>query len=68
MNKNNNALAFDDRNVYLWIEQESSIMLKAAVKECNDPVELTAEEAGNIAQSLLTLAEMLNRLNHSVNN
>jgi len=61
MNKNDNVLTFDDGNVYMWIEQESSIMLKAAIKEFNDPVELTAEEARTIAYSLLTLAEKMDQ-------
>jgi hypothetical protein len=32
-----------DKNVYLWNEQDSSIMLKAITKH-GDPVEMTANE------------------------
>jgi hypothetical protein len=45
-------------DVYCWLEQESSIMLKAATK-FGDPVELTAVEARSIASALLALAERL---------
>jgi hypothetical protein len=68
MNKNNEVLTFDGGNVYMWIEQNSSIMLKAAVKEFNDPVELTSEEARLIAKSILTLAEQLDNQNDFIDN
>lgn len=45
-------------DVYCWLEQESSIMLKA-VSRSGDPVELTADEARAIAAALLILAERL---------
>ncbi len=45
-------------DVYCWLEQESSIMLKA-VTSFGDPVELTADDARAIAAALLTLADRL---------
>jgi hypothetical protein len=48
--------------VYLWIEQQSSVMLKATTK-CNDPVELTAADARLLAELLLEAANSLEALN-----
>ena len=48
-------------DAYAWIEQESSIHLKAASKH-GDPVELTAEEARELGQVLLELADRLTEL------
>jgi len=49
---------FSDGEVYFWIEQDSSIMLKATTKH-GDPVELDAREARKIAEALLkTVAEL----------
>jgi hypothetical protein len=45
-------------DVYAWIEQESSIHLKAATR-FGDPVELNADEARAIARALLDLASRL---------
>ena len=45
-------------DVYVWVEQESSIHLKAATR-FGDPVELNAEEARAIAKTLLELAARL---------
>lgn len=45
-------------DVYCWLEQDSSIMLKAITK-FGDPVELAAVEARSIASALLALAERL---------
>ena len=42
--------------VYLWVEQESSIHIKA-VTEYGDPVELTEEEARQLAEILRKLAK-----------
>jgi hypothetical protein len=39
-----------------WLEQESSIQIKA-VTSFGDPVELNSEEARRLAALLLTLAE-----------
>ena len=42
----------------VWVEQESSIMLKA-VTPTGDPVELTAHEARELARALVEMAESL---------
>jgi hypothetical protein len=44
--------------VYLWLQQRSSIHLKA-VSSFGDPVELTASEALQLANALQSLAEDL---------
>ena len=51
---------FAGGDVYFWLEQESSIMLKAVSKA--DPVELTACEAREIAEALLFVAKELENL------
>jgi hypothetical protein len=43
---------------YCWIEQESSVMLKAVTKR-GDPVELTKDEAIDLAHALLRAAEKI---------
>ena len=48
-------------DVYCWLEQESSIMLKA-VTRFGDPVELVADDARAIAAALLSLADRLDPL------
>jgi hypothetical protein len=45
-------------DVRLWIEQGSAIHLKA-ISPHNDPVELTAEQALEVAQALQRLASRL---------
>ena len=50
-----------DGEVRFWIEQESSIHLKA-VSSHGDPVELTAPEARQIAEALLETAAKLDAL------
>jgi uncharacterized protein (DUF1499 family) len=45
-------------DVYAWIEQDSSIHLKAATR-FGDPVELSVNEARAIADALLKLAALL---------
>ncbi|WP_262379848.1 DUF6360 family protein [Pseudomonas sp. WS 5414] len=47
-----------DGAVRLWIEQGSAIHLKA-ISPHNDPVELTAEQALELAQALQRLANAL---------
>jgi len=56
INKHETVSPADD--VCCWLEQDSSIMLKA-VTGFGDPVELTADEARAVATALLTLAELL---------
>jgi len=56
MNKNPDGLVnLSDGDVYLWVEAESSVMLKAITKH-GDPVELSAEEAKELAATLLKMA------------
>jgi hypothetical protein len=45
-----------DGDVRAWIEQESSIHLKAADGKFNDPVELTPEMARQLATALTEFA------------
>jgi hypothetical protein len=45
-------------DVYCWLEQESSVMLKAVTRS-GDPVELTAVDSRTIAAALLAFAEQL---------
>lgn len=47
-----------DGDAYCWVEQESSVMLKAVTKY-GDPVELTKEEAVDLAHALLRAAEKI---------
>jgi len=47
--------------VYLWVEQESSIMVKA-VSKSGDPVELTSKDARVLAKLLNEAAEKLEKL------
>ncbi len=55
---------FSNGEVYFWIEQGSSIHIKAATEKYNDPVELTADEAKEIGQELIKVAEKLNSLDN----
>jgi hypothetical protein len=52
---------FSDGDVRLWIEQESSIHLRAI--SGTDPVELSSAEARDVAKALLDLASELDELN-----
>ena len=52
------VLKFAGGELYFWIEHESSIHLKA-VSSHGDPIELTAEDAREIAAALLSAAEQL---------
>jgi len=49
---------FSDGEVRLWIEQESSIHLKA-VTQNGDPVELTEVEAEELGRTLIEMARAL---------
>jgi len=50
-----------EEEVKLWIEQESSVMVKA-ISKFGDPVELTSEDARNFASILNEAADNLDRL------
>ena len=58
MSTNRQVQSFAGGEVYFWIEQESSIHLKA-VSPHGDPVELTAEDAREIAAALIAAAEKI---------
>lgn len=49
-------------DVYLWIEQESSIMFKACDADSRDPVELTADDARQLARMLIDAADELDKM------
>ena len=51
---------FAGGNVYFWLEQDSSIHLKALSE--TDPVELTAEDAREFAAALISTAQQLDDL------
>jgi len=51
---------FSDGEVYFWIEAGTSIHLKSITPQ-GDPVELSADEAREIATQLLECAEKLER-------
>ena len=50
--------SFAGGEVQFWIEQDSSIQLRA-VSSHGDPVELTADEAREVAAALIAAAERL---------
>ncbi len=52
---------FAGGDVCFWLEQESSIHLKA-VSGSSDPVELTADEVREIASALIATAQKLDAL------
>ncbi|HEY3915235.1 MAG TPA: hypothetical protein VGN61_12175 [Verrucomicrobiae bacterium] len=53
--KNTSVVTFSQGDIYLWPEQESSIMIKAITKR-GDPVELTPEEARELGETLMKMA------------
>jgi hypothetical protein len=48
-----------DGEAYCWCEQGSSVMLKAVTKS-GDPIELTKDEAIELANALLAYARNIN--------
>ena len=56
--------SFSGGEVYFWIEQESSIHLKAT-SQYGDPVELTADEARDIAKGLNQVADQLDQTDNA---
>jgi hypothetical protein len=61
MSTEHQVQSFADGEVRFWIEQESSIHLKA-VSAHGDPTELTAEDAREIAAALIAAAQKLDAL------
>ena len=47
-----------DGDIYFWIDQESSIHIKAVTPH-SDPVELTSSEAIELGNALLAMAQQL---------
>jgi hypothetical protein len=62
MSNPNQVHRFADDEVYCFLEQDSYIMLKAASD--GDAVELSAEEAREIASVLLAMAKRLDHLDN----
>ena len=55
---------FSNDQVCFWVEQDSSIMIKAKDRNYDDPVEIEAEEAKEIAEALLKCAKYLIKLDN----
>ena len=55
---------FKLEDISLWIEQDSSIHLKAITK-FNDPVEMTSEEARELGKTLIAYADILDTMDES---
>jgi hypothetical protein len=55
MGDSSSVKRFSDGEARLWIEQDSSIHLKA-VTRCGDPVELTKCEAEELGRTLIKMA------------
>jgi len=62
VNEKSPVKAFADGDIYFWIEQSSSIHIKAAARNYGDPVELTAHEARRIGEALIETAAELEKL------
>jgi len=58
MNTKHQVHSFIGGEVSFWIEQDSSIQLKA-VSSHGDPAEITAEDAREIAAALMAAAQQL---------
>jgi len=56
MKEKKEVFSVSDGDAYFWVEQESSVMLKA-VTGFGDPVELSKEEAIALANALLKAAD-----------
>lgn len=56
--RGNNKLVFAGGDVYVWIEQDSSVHIKA-VTDHGDPVELTEDEAEELGNALISMSQQL---------
>lgn len=56
---NKDIKKFCNGQVVIWLEQDSSIMIKAVNKEYGDPVEMEADEAIELAKMLKDFAEYI---------
>lgn len=61
LNNINYCFKSTDGSISMWIEQESTIHLKA-VTSFNDPVELTADEARNLVELLIKFLAVIEDL------
>ena len=57
-NEKREIIKFEQGEVYLWVEQESAIMLKAVTKE-GDPVELFSKTARELGETLIKMATQI---------
>ena len=64
MSRKQQIQKFSGGKIYFWLEQDSSIHLKAA-SAYGDPVELTADEAREIGSALISMAQKLDALDSS---
>ena len=55
---NINGDVFEVAGVYLWVEQDTSIHIKAT-SDCGDPIELTADEANELGVILMNLSKSI---------
>ena len=58
LNQSVDIKRFADGDVFLWIEQESSVHIKT-VSEHGDPVELTEDEAEELGKALISMSHIL---------
>jgi hypothetical protein len=58
MDYKSDVIRFSGGEVYLWIEQGSSIHIKA-VTQHGDPVELNENEAEELGKALIEMARLL---------
>jgi hypothetical protein len=56
--KNREIIRFSGGEVYLWVEHETSVMLKA-VTTCGDPVELFSPEVRELGETLIKMAAQI---------
>jgi hypothetical protein len=61
MDYNRDVVKFSDGEVYLWIEQGTSIHIKAVSGGC-DPVELNEHEAEDLGNALIEMARLLREI------
>jgi hypothetical protein len=57
--ENEKVYKFSDDDVVLWVEQDSSVHIKA-VDSFSDPAEITESEARELGELLIKMADYLN--------
>ena len=58
MENKSDVRSFSNGEITIWVEQNSSIQIKATSPH-GDPIELSCEEAKELAQHLLRLAAVI---------